>query len=405
MNSESQGSIKQQHLPKRISIAIFLLMIVAFTAWAVQGVDAQAVTPEASAYEWALVSDGFDNPIYVTSAYDGSGRLFVVEQTGMVWIVDADGNQLDEPFLDVSAQLPPAVFRGGYSEQGLLGLAFHPNFEETGRFFISYTDVNGDSVISRMNISPDDPNRADETNEFVILTVDQPFENHNSGHIAFGIDGYLYISLGDGGDQGDPFGNAQNPASLLGKVLRLDVDGGEPYAIPDDNPFVGNSAFAPEVWQLGLRNPWRFSFDRAQGDFYMADVGEWQFEEINYLPAGIGGANFGWEFFEANLKRDGEPPSGLTAPILEYDHSLGCSVTGGVVYRGRALPEIQGYYFYGDYCLGNLWIARRGDNGTWQATLWMNTLRQISSFGEDEAGEIYLVDYKGELLRLEVVNP
>lgn len=405
MNSDTRRSSKQQHLPKRIVIAVLLLMLAALTAWAVQGVDAQGMTPDAAGYEWALVSDGFDNPIYVTPAYDGSGRLFVVEQTGMVWIVDADGNQSDDPFLDVSAQLPPAVFRGGYSEQGLLGLAFHPDYEENGQFYLSYTDVNGDSVISSMNVSSGDPDRADETSEFTILTVDQPFENHNSGHIAFGIDGYLYVSFGDGGDQGDPFGNAQNPSSLLGKVLRIDVDLGEPYAIPPDNPFVGESAYAPEVWQMGLRNPWRFSFDRAQGDFYIADVGEWQFEEINYLPAGIGGANFGWEFFEANLKRDGEPPDGLTTPILEYDHSLGCSVTGGLVYRGSELPDMQGYYFYGDYCLGNLWIAQRDESGTWQTTLWMNTLRQISSFGEDEAGEIYLVDYKGELLRLEVIEP
>jgi glucose/arabinose dehydrogenase len=380
-------------------------MIVAMTAWAVQGVDAQSSAPDATAYAWALVSDGFDNPIYVTPAFDGSGRLFVVEQTGMIWIVDAEGNQLDEPFLDVSAQLPPAVFRGGYSEQGLLGLAFHPDYEENGQFFISYTDVDGDSVISRMSVSSDDPNRADETSETVILTVEQPFENHNSGHILFGTDGFLYISLGDGGDQGDPFGNAQNPQSLLGKMLRIDIDNASPYAIPADNPFVNNSAFAPEIWQMGVRNPWRFSFDRAQGDFYMADVGEWQFEEINYLPAGVSGANFGWEYFEGSLKRDGEPPEGLTPPILEYDHALGCSVTGGLVYRGQELPELQGYYFYGDYCLGNLWIAQRDDSGTWQTTLWMNTLRQISSFGEDEAGEIYLVDYKGELLRLVAVAP
>jgi glucose/arabinose dehydrogenase len=395
----------EQHLAKRIAIAIVLMIGVAMATWAIRGVDAQSNVPDALNYTWVLVSDGFDNPIYATSAFDGSNRMFVVEQTGLVWIVNSDGSQVDDPFLDISAQLPPAVFRGGYSEQGLLGLAFHPNYEENGLVYISYTDVNGDSVISSMNIAADDANRVDPSSERVILTVDQPFENHNSGHIVFGQDGYLYISFGDGGDQGDPFGNAQNPQSLLGKVLRIDVDAEEPYGIPADNPFVDSEDYAPEVWQMGLRNPWRFSFDRAQGDFYLADVGEWQFEEINFLPAGTAGANFGWEFFEGTLQRDGEPPNNLTAPILTYDHSQGCSVTGGYVYRGEQLPEMQGYYFYGDYCLGNLWIAQRDDLDIWQTTLWMPTLRQISSFGEDERGELYMVDYKGELLRLEAAQP
>ncbi len=397
--------VRQQHVAKRISIAVLLLVAVALTALAVQGVDAQAGVPDAASYEWTLFSDGFDNPIYVTSAYDGSGRMFVVEQTGMIWVVAADGSALDEPFLDISMKLPSNVFLGGYSEQGLLGLVFHPQYTQNGQFFISYTDVNGDSVISRMRVYADNPDMADPDSESVLLTLYQPFDNHNSGHITFGPDGYLYISFGDGGDQGDPFGNAQNPQALLGKVLRIDVDNGTPYGIPQDNPFVGRDDYAREIWQMGLRNPWRFSFDRDTGDFYLADVGEWQFEEINFAPAGTAGLNFGWEFFEGNLKRDGDPPSGITPPILEYDHSLGCSVTGGIVYRGEQLPELQGYYFYGDYCLGNLWIAQRDGAGIWQTTLWMGTQRQISAFGEDESGEIYLVDYKGEILRLEPILP
>lgn len=402
MTTETKVTVKQ-NLFKRVVFAALFLVLTAIMAVVVNIVDAQSGFPDPAGYQWALVSEGFDNPIYMTTANDGSNRLFVVEQTGLIWIVE-DGEQLSEPFLDYSSKIPPAVLRGGYSEQGLLGLAFHPDYADNGYFFISYTDINGDSIIARMSVSQSDANLADETSEVVILALDQPFENHNSGHIVFGPDGFLYISFGDGGDQGDPFGYAQNPQSLFGKILRIDVDSASPYAVPQDNPFVGDAAFAPEIWQMGFRNPWRFSFDRATGDFYLADVGEWQFEEVNYLPAGESGANFGWEYFEANLKRDGEPPDGLTSPILAYDHSLGCSITGGYVYRGSLLPELQGYYFYGDYCLGNLWIARRNEAGDWVETLWMNTLRQISSFGEDDEGELYLVDYKGELLRLEAVE-
>jgi glucose/arabinose dehydrogenase len=407
----TKEAARQQHIGKRVAIAIALLILLIGISVILGGVDAQDATaittrdgvPDATVYTWTLVSDGFDNPLYVTHADDGSGRLFVLEQTGMIWIVQ-DGVQQAEPFVDMSAALPPAVFRGGYSEQGLLGLAFHPDYAENGIFFISYTDTAGDSVISRMRVSADNPNIADDTSEEVLLLIDQPFENHNSGHIAFGPDGYLYISMGDGGDQGDPFGNAQNPESLLGKVLRIDVNSGDPYGIPPDNAFATDPAFAPEIWLMGFRNPWRFAFDRATNDFYIADVGEWLEEEINFYPVGSpAGANFGWEFYEGNLFRDGEPPEGLVEPVATYEHSLGCSVTGGHVYRGETLPEMQGYYFYGDYCLGNLWLMYRDSSGTWQNEVWMRTMRQISSFGEDEAGELYMVDYKGELLRLEAV--
>ncbi|MDX2138421.1 MAG: PQQ-dependent sugar dehydrogenase [Chloroflexota bacterium] len=407
----TKEAARQQHIGKRVVIAVVLLVVLVAVSVALGGVDAQDAVvittrdevPDAEAYTWTLVSDGFDNPLFVTHAGDGSGRLFVLEQTGMIWIVQG-GVQLDEPFLDISAALPPAVLRGGYSEQGLLGLAFHPDYAENGVFFISYTDTAGDSVISRMRVSTDNPNVADDAVEEVLLFIDQPFENHNSGHIAFGPDGYLYISMGDGGDQGDPFGNAQDPEILLGKILRIDVDNGDPYGIPDGNASEVNPAFAPEIWLMGFRNPWRFAFDRATNDFYTADVGEWLEEEINFYPAGSpAGANFGWEFYEGNLFRDGEPPENLVEPVATYAHNLGCSVTGGYVYRGEMLPEMQGYYFYGDYCLGNLWLMYRDGSGVWQNALWMQTMRQISSFGEDEAGELYMVDYKGELLRLEAV--
>jgi glucose/arabinose dehydrogenase len=357
--------------------------------------------PDSRGYEWALVSDGFDRPIYMTHAGDGTGRLFGVEQTGMIWAVE-DGLQSDQPFLDLSRQIPPAVLRGGYSEQGLLGLAFHPDFEQNGIFFVHYTDMAGDTVVARYSVSADNPNVADVASAETILTIDQPFENHNGGQLSFGSDGYLYLGFGDGGSQGDPDQNAQNPAALLGKILRIDINGDTPYAIPADNPYASDSTFAPEVWLMGFRNPWRFSFDRATDDLYIADVGESQWEEVNFFANGdTPGANFGWEQYEATHPRYDDASADYIMPFTEYTHEFGCSVTGGYVYRGVALQELEGYYIFGDYCVGNIWASYRDEAGEWQTTLWMQTARQISSFGEDEVGELYLVDYKGEILRLE----
>jgi glucose/arabinose dehydrogenase len=393
---------------RRLAFALVMLVATVAAAVVIRHMDSRVALaqgdnapPDSAGYSWTLISDGFDRPLYVTYANDGSGRLFGVEQTGMVWIID-NGVQSDAPFLDISGMLPPGVFRGGYSEQGLLGLAFHPDFAENGLVFVSYNDLAGDTVISRFSTAADNPNTVDAASEVVILTADQPFENHNGGHIAFGPDGYLYISMGDGGDQGDPFQHGQNPESLLGKILRIDVNTAEPYAIPDGNAVDFDTAFAPEVYLTGFRNPWRFSFDRATDDLYIGDVGEWQYEEINFFAAGSSaGANFGWEAFEGNLARGGGEAADFVSPAVEYSHDLGCSVTGGYVYRGEAMPELQGYYVYGDYCVGNLWLMWRDDAGNWQSVLWMRTGRQISSFGEDEQGELYLVDYKGEILRLE----
>ena len=352
-------------------------------------------------YVWANFASGFDNPVLLTHAGDGSGRLFGVEQTGMVWIVTPDGETLPEPFLDVALMMGQDVMRGSYTERGLLGLAFHPNFARNRTFFIHQTDLNGDTQIVRYQTLAADPNRVDPDSRTVILSIDQPWHDHNGGMIAFGGDGYLYIGMGDGGREDDPDGNGQNTAVLLGKILRIDVDGA-PYRVPDDNPFVGQAGYAPEIWAYGLRNPWRFSFDRATGDLYVGDVGQWSMEEINYLPAGIGGVNFGWQTYEGTLLRaESAPDEPPTMPIAEYAHSEGCSVTGGVVYRGAALPDLQGSYLYGDYCSGRVWLLRRNAAGEWQNRLWMQTERQITAFGEDEAGEIYLVDYKGDILRLE----
>ncbi|MFQ3565848.1 MAG: PQQ-dependent sugar dehydrogenase [Aggregatilineales bacterium] len=372
---------------------------------AAEPVTLRVAPPPHTHYTWTVVASGFDNPLYVTHAGDGSGRLFGVEQTGAIWILQ-DGEVLAEPFIDLSNLLPPDVFRGTYTERGLLGLAFHPNYAKNGLFFVHYTNLDGHSVIARYRVSAEDPNRADPQSGLIILTVEQPFIDHNGGHVAFGPDGYLYTGLGDGGDQGDPFGLSQNPGDLHGKILRLDVDNapeGAHYAAPPDNAHALNEAFAPEVWHLGLRNPWRFSFDRATGDLYIGDVGWMMREEISFLPADApAGANFGWNAIEGDLPTGIiEPTEAMIAPVVSYDHGWGCSVTGGYVYRGQMMPELHGVYIFGDYCSGQVWALYRDRIGRWQNVPWMLTGRQISSFGEDEAGELYMVDYKGDILRLE----
>ena len=284
------------------------------------------------------------------------------------------------------------------NEQGLLGLAFHPNYEDNGYFYVNYTDNNGDTVVARYSVSAD-ANVADVDSEQIILQVDQPYGNHNGGHIEFGPDGYLYISLGDGGSGDDPGNNGQNPDTLLGSILRIDVDGGDPYAIPADNPFA-NGGGAPEIWFYGLRNPWRFTFDSETGDIYIADVGQNQYEEINFLPGGIaGGANFGWRYREGAHAYIGSPPEGLSLidPVAEYQHPVGCSVTGGVVYRGNNLPEWNGVYLYGDFCTGVMFGLAQGSDGVWNNQEIYRLPINITSFGADESGEIYVLDRNGDL--------
>jgi len=362
-----------------------------------QELPAQATAfPDPGAYRWQAVATGLDTPVGLENAGDGSGRLFVLEQAGRILILQ-DGQALPQPFLDITERVGSSG-----TEQGLLGLAFHPRYTENGYFYINYTDLNGDTVIARFSASPDDPNRADPNSESILIQVEQPFPNHNGGVVTFGPDGYLYLGLGDGGSGGDPHNNAQSLDTLLGKILRIDVDGGEPYAIPADNPFRDGSG-KPEIWAYGLRNPWRLSFDRQTGDLYIADVGQNKIEEIDFLPAGSpGGANFGWRYKEGNQTYNGEPPAGmkLIDPVAEYPHSEGCSVTGGYVYRGSALPEWQGIYLYGDFCSGNVWGLLRGADGQWQNRRLFEAVASISSFGEDESGELYIVDRRGRLLVL-----
>jgi glucose/arabinose dehydrogenase len=337
--------------------------------------------PDPGAYTWTPIVSGLVRPVAVQHAGDGSGRLFIIEQPGRIRILQ-DIQLVVAPLLDITDRVDD-----GGSEQGLLGLAFHPDFERNGFFYVNYTRGGGDTVIARFQAT-DDRNLADPNSEKQLLVITQPFPNHNGGVLAFGPDGYLYLGLGDGGSAGDPFGNGQSLNTLLGKILRIDVDGGDPYAIPPDNPY-GN-----EIWAYGLRNPWRMSFDRSTGDLWIGDVGQNIWEEIDFLPAGSpAGANFGWNILEGLHVYNGGPQSGLTMPVAEYSHDNGCSVTGGYVYRG-SMPEWQGIYLYGDFCTGTVWglipVA-----GAWQNQVLFETGLRISTFGEDESGEVFLADLSG----------
>lgn len=342
--------------------------------------------PDPSGYVWQQIITGLRRPTDLRP--DGSGRLFVVEKAGRIRIIQ-DGQLLQTPFLDITDRVGSSG-----NEQGLLGLVFHPQYVQNGRFFVNYTDKNGNTVIARFQVSSD-PNVADENSEVKLLGVHQPYQNHNGGSLMFGPDGYLYAGLGDGGSQGDPNGNGQNTNVLLGKILRLDVDNGDPYSIPAGNPF-GN-----EIWDYGFRNPWRISFDRITNDLYIGDVGQNTWEEIDFIPAGTpGGLNFGWNKFEGNHPYSGNPSqAGVTFPVAEYSHQEGgCSVTGGYVYRG-SMPEWNGIYLYADYCSGYIWGLLKADN-VWQTQLLFDEDANITSFGQDDAGEIYFLSDSGEVYKL-----
>jgi len=342
------------------------------------------------------VVSGLSSPVWLT-APPGDPRLFVVEQRGTIRIVK-DGSLLPEPFLD----LRPAVASGG--ERGLLGLAFHPDYASNGRFYVDYTDPQGDTRVVAYRVSASDPDRADPASGDTILAVDQPYSNHNGGLVTFGPDGMLYVGLGDGGSGGDPRGNGQNRGTLLGAILRLDVDGGSPYRIPPDNPFVGQAGFRGEIWAWGLRNPWRYSFDPASGLLYIADVGQNDWEEVDAVSATTGGLNYGWNVMEGrhcygSSSCDGQ---GLVQPILEYGHDQGCSITGGFVYRGSAMPDLQGTYFYSDYCSGWLRSLRYDGTAVGEERSWdVGSLGQVLSFGEDAAGELYVLSANGTVYRLD----
>ncbi len=344
-----------------------------------------------------MIAAGLDKPTHLTHSGDGSGTLYITEQPGRVRVW-RDGQLLPTPFLDLTDRVGD---RG--TEQGLLSIAFSPDFAQSRRLFVNYTDNNGNTVISGF-IANADGLTADPSSEWVVMRIEQPYPNHNGGQIAFGPDGMLYIGMGDGGAAGDPQNFAQNTRSLLGKMLRIDVSqssAAQPYRVPADNPRFGDGA-RPEIWASGLRNPWRFSFDRATGDLFIADVGQNAFEEINFQPAGQGGQNYGWRFREGFAPYAGDPGTlALTDPIHQYAHREGgCAVTGGYVYRGSALPSLVGAYLYGDFCSGLIWALRPNGSGGWQNDLLLRTPYNISSFGEDEAGELYVLDHNGAAYKL-----
>ena len=368
------------------------------------------------------VAAGLARPVHITHAGDGSGRLFIIEQHGRITILDDE--RAVSPFLDITDRVQSPLTGGG-NEEGLLSLAFPSRFEDKRHFYVYYTMLDGDNVLARFSLF-EDGNQADPASEELILVFPHPqYSNHNGGQLAFGPDGYLYIGTGDGGGGGDPFGNAQDPSSLNGKLLRIDVEmvfknkdplgwfdpfnertncklrkfSDQAYAIPGDNPFIDNPAYRPEIWAFGLRNPWRFSFDRDSGDLFIADVGQNRWEEINYQPVDSpGGQNYGWNVMEGeecygsgSCDTDGLTLPGFVYPIFSTSD---CSITGGHVYRGEAIPALDGIYIYGDFCSGNIWgLLQEGDG--WSSGLLASTDFRISAFGEDENGEIYVADMVG----------
>jgi glucose/arabinose dehydrogenase len=344
------------------------------------------------------VVSGLSSPVGLVQANDGSGRFFIVQQAGTIRILQ-NGTLASGFFLDIRSK----VDFGG--EKGLLGLAFHPSFPQNRRFFVNYVrTVNSQiqTVIAEYQASATNPNQADPASERILLLVDQPFGNHKGGQLAFGPDNFLYIGLGDGGSGGDPMGNGQNLQTLLGKMLRIDVDGAVPYGIPGDNPFAGGSGGArPEIWAYGLRNPWRFSFDVPTARLFCADVGQAKFEEVDLLQRG---GNFGWNIMEGAHcfePATGCNMTGLILPIFEYAHgSDGDVVIGGFVYHGASLPQLANLYIFGDFESGKIWSLRETAPGAWQRDTLLSTGRPISSFGQDQAGEIFVVDYSGVILQL-----
>ena len=347
-----------------------------------------AAQPKIQLVNWA---SGFNRPIDI--AHCGDSRMFIVEQDGVIWTMDSLGNKLDT-FLSID----PLV-NSINNEQGLLGLAFHPNYAQNGYFFVYYIkNGSNDSQISRFSVNPANPNEADPNSELPILSIDQPYTNHNGGCMKFGSDGYLFIGLGDGGSGGDPQGYGQKKNTFLGKMLRIDINNSsasEPYKVPTDNPFVGQAAYFPEIWSLGWRNPWRFSFDRLTGDMWIGDVGQVTREEVDFEPKGLGGRNYGWRCYEGNVAHitsGCQPQNTYVGPVFDYDNnSIGCSITGGFIYRGSKYPDLYGTYLNADFCSGRIWGTKQKSDGTFSTVELANLGDgEFSSFGEDRNGELFI---------------
>jgi len=383
-----------------LAAASLLLLTITGSAAAADGPGSSSpvVAPQVVGKSLAPVASGLSRPVLVTNARDGSGRLFVVEQTGKVRII-AGGSLLSTPFIDLTA----AVSKGG--EQGLLGLAFHPKYATNGKFYVNFTTKTGSTAINEYRVSAD-LNVANRASGRRIITIAQPYANHNGGHIAFGPDGYLYVGMGDGGGAGDPGNRAQNLNSLLGKMLRIDINGksgARQYRIPASNPYVGRTG-RDEIWSRGLRNPWRWSFDRARGDLWIGDVGQNRYEEIDRSTATATairgrGVNYGWRTMEGRAcysPSSGCNRTGKILPVVTYSHAAGdCSVIGGYVYRGSKATSLVGRYLFGDFCSGRIWSIARGARAPATRSLFIDTDLNITSFGEGEDGELYVTATDG----------
>ncbi|MQA89559.1 MAG: glucose dehydrogenase [Gemmatimonas sp.] len=382
------GSMLRHH-PARIA---------ALAAIVATGCDGAGVTgPPPVELQAIEIAGGLTQPVHLTAA-PNDDRLFVAERTGRIRVIE-DGVLLETSFLDLSADV-----EWGVNEQGLLSVAFHPDYESNGQFYVNYTGEGGATRVERYNVSAD-PNVADPASAQLVLTEPQPGPKHNSGLLTFGPDGMLYIGMGDGDSAGDPFDNGQDPGTLHGTLLRIDVDGGEPYAVPPDNPYVDEPDWRPEIWAIGLRNPWRFSFDPESKMLFVADVGQNDIEEINAQPASEPGLNYGWNIMEGSdcYRSSDCDTTDLVLPVLEFDHDAGCSaVIGGFVYRGEALRELRGHYFYGNYCSGAVHTFRLTDDGevTDEREWPLDPLGSTTSIGQDAAGEVYVVVQEGIVYRL-----
>lgn len=365
-----------------------------------------AAIAQSQQVQLTAIATGLSRPVDIQQPGDGSNRIFVLEQEGLVRVIQ-DGALNPRPVLDIRDRV--TRINSGGDERGLLGLAFPPDFKSKQYFYLNYTNRSGDTTISRFHMTAADANTAEPGSEKILLTINQPFTNHNGGQLQFGPDGYLYIGMGDGGSGNDPFGHAQSPRSLLGKMLRIDVESNPAaYAIPPSNPFAGSLLTLPEIWATGLRNPWRFSFDRATGNLWIGDVGQGRAEEIDLQPASSkGGENYGWNNMEGmQCRMAGCTPSGIR-PIFEYTRESGdISITGGYVYRGSISPTLRGLYIFGDYVSGRIW-ALREENGGWARELLIRPPNfRISTFGQDQAGEVYVANYSGGgIHRIDLTGP
>lgn len=381
------------------STSVSLLALAALVAWT--GCDDRAPAPTrpvdgVSDVSLAVeeVATGLSRPLHLTSPA-GDSRLFVVEQGGTVRVIAEDGTLQSEPYLDIRDRVRSE------GEQGLLSLVFHPDFSTNGRFFVNFTDTSGDTRVEEFVVDDPAASAVTQTQGDSVLAVDQPASNHNGGLLRFGPDGMLWVGLGDGGGGGDPDGNGQDPTTLLGSMLRVDVDGDSPYAVPSDNPFVGESG-RDEVFAYGLRNPWRFAFDRSRGLLYVADVGQSGWEEVSVIPADSAGVNFGWNVMEGAHCYDADScdTSGLLLPAVEYPTSEGCAIIGGEVYRGDAIPELRGHYFYADFCSLRLRSFRYREGEEQQPVSWdVGSLGRPLGFGRDGDGELYLLMEGGSVYR------